>query len=228
MEGKKNLELSADSNESSAEYVAQKIRQDILDGYLSSGDKIREMELSAQLQVSRTPVREAFRVLQSEGFLTYNSGRGVVVAAINAEIAEQTWEVRSILESNAAAKAAQNITPEQLEELIAVQKAMEGLHPFDPHEYTRLDTRLHSLIACASGNAKLEENIHRLWLTSGLTRVFSTYGKKRANASCAEHGRVVHSIQMGDPILAKRYMEIHFSESIKTIVQSLRSEDKSA
>lgn len=207
------------ASQTSAEIVANRIRSAIIEGLLPPGHKLREVELAILMKSSRTPIREAFRVLQSEGYLEHVPRCGVVVAGIHKDEIRQLWELRSILESSAAALAATNISPEQLETLRKTQEQMETLASTSVHfEYNRMDSVLHHTIAKASGNCKLEDSIARLWHVTSLGRTRSIFWQERAIASCREHLNVVRAIEMGEPLLAQRYMQIHFEQSLTSII----------
>lgn len=207
-----------DASQTAAEIIASRIKSAIIEGLLPPGHKLREVELATLMKSSRTPIREAFRILQSEGYLEHVPRCGVVVAGLHKDEISQLWELRSILESAAAAKAATNISPEQMTLLLETQKQMESLPPTVHYEYTRLDTVLHHTIAKASGNAKLEDSIARLWHMASLGRTRSTFWQERAIASCREHMDVIRAIEMGEAMLARRYMQIHFEHSLKAII----------
>lgn len=207
-----------DPSQTTAEIIANRLKSAIIEGVLPSGHKLREVELASYMKSSRTPIREAFRVLQSEGYLEHVPRCGVVVAGLRKDEISQLWELRSILESAAAARAAAGISPEQMEFLLETQKRMEALPPTEHYEYTRLDTILHHAIARAGGNAKLEDSIGRLWHVASLGRTRSIFWRERVIASCREHSDVIKAIGMGEPVLAQRYMQIHFENSLKAIL----------
>ena len=205
-------------SQTTAEIIANRLKTAIIEGALPAGYRLREVELASYMNSSRTPIREAFRTLQSEGYLEHIPRCGVVVAGIQKDEVSQIWELRSILESTAAAKAAEHISSKQLDVLLETQTQMEKL-PSEMHsEYTWLDTVLHHTIAKASANSKLEEAILRLWHMASMGRTRSTFWQGRASASCREHYDVIQAIKMGDPILAHRYMQIHFENSLRTIL----------
>jgi len=209
-----------------ADSIANRLKNAIIEGLLPAGYKLREVELVSLMKSSRTPIREAFRVLQSEGYLEHIPRCGVVVAGIQENEVSQMWELRSILESAAAAKAAANISPELMALLLETQKKMENLPPTTHHEYTRLDTVLHHTIARASGNAKLEDSIVRLWSMASLGRTRSTVWGERASASCREHRNVIRAVEMKDSVLARRYMQIHFEQSLEAILAIQKASNK--
>ncbi len=217
--------LPGDDNSAgtTSESIAQKIRTAIIDGSLVPGHKLGEVDIASRMRTSRTPVREAFRVLQSEGYLEHIPRCGVVVAGLRRDEVSDLWELRSIREQAPAAAAARNISSDQFALLKDTQQQMEELAPFDPHEYTRLDTIVHAVVARASGNAKLEEQITRLWRMGSLGRTRSTFWKERALASCNEHKDMIRAIEMGDSVLARRFTEIHFTNSLRSILKILHS-----
>ena len=206
------------AHESTVETIVNRIRKDIIEGKLKAGQKLGEVHVSKQLNTSRTPVREAFRILQSEGFLTYNHGSGVMVATFTKEDARQLWEVRSLIEKTAAAQAALHVTPELMEELKELQTIMEKMGHEDYVEYNALDTRWHMFIANASGNMILKDVLERLWVRAGLIRTWSVSTGKRVVESWTEHRNVLAAIEAGDPVLASRYMEIHFENSLRAVM----------
>lgn len=208
----------ADTSQTTAEIVANRLRSAIIEGLLPPGYKLREVELASYMKSSRTPIREAFRILQSAGYLEHVPRCGVVVAGIHKDEVSQLWELRSILESAAAAKAAVNASPEQMTLLHETQKEMESLAPSSHSEYTRLDEVLHHTIARASGNAKLEDSIARLWHVASLGRTRSIFWQERAIASCREHGDIIKAVEMREPMLAQRYMQRHFEHSLRAIL----------
>lgn len=207
-----------DTSQTTAEIVANRLKSAIIEGLLPPGYKLREVELASYMKSSRTPIREAFRILQSEGYLEHVPRCGVVVAGIHKDEVSQLWDLRSILESAAAAKAATSASHEQRALLRETQKEMEHLAPSIHHEYSRLDAVLHHTIAKASGNAKLEDLIARMWHVTSLGRTRSIFWQERAIASCREHCDVIMAIEMGEPMLAQRYMQIHFENSLKAIL----------
>ena len=99
-----------------ADQIFEQLEREILAGKYQRGEILSEMRLSAELGVSRTPVREAIRRLEQEHILREN-GRGIEVVGISREDMLDMYEIRVALEGIAAGKAAQNITDEQLKEM---------------------------------------------------------------------------------------------------------------
>ena len=108
--------------------AAERLRALIVEGTLAPGTRLNERELSEQLGVSRTPLREAFRLLASEGLLDQLPNRGVQVAALSRDDVRQAFEVMAALEGLAGELAAARVTPADLADLEALQADLEQAH----------------------------------------------------------------------------------------------------
>lgn len=203
--------------ESIAEMVAQKIRDDIMNRTLKSGDKIREVELSKQLNVSRTPVREAFRILQSEGLVVHNPRVGVVVTSIGINDVVQLYEVRGVLEQLSAYSAASHITEEQLVELKEINNKMRACAQENPEDADKYDIEFHIYIAKLSHNPILEEQLAILHRKTRMVLNFVPFQKGRIPYSCKEHDDIINALEQHEPEIVKKYMDIHFQKSTKSL-----------
>ena len=203
--------------ESIAEMVAQKIRDDIMNRTLKSGDKIREVELSKQLNVSRTPVREAFRILQSEGLVVHNPRVGVVVSSIGIDDVVQLYEVRGVLEQLSVYSAANYITEEQLNELREINNKMLACAEDSPEDADNYDIEFHIYIAKLSHNPILEEQLAILHRKTRMVLNFVPFQKGRIPYSCKEHEDIINALAQHEAEIAKKYMDIHFQKSTKSL-----------
>ncbi len=208
--------------------IVRVLRDDVIAGRLQPGHRLREVEVCERLDVSRTPVREAFRVLQSEGFLVHVPRCGVVVAGAGLQEREvkDLWELRSIVEQAACALAAGSGGARNLREIEAAQQRLEELSPYAPPLFADLDTAVHFAIARAAGNKLLEGTITHLWRLASLARIRSLYSPERSRASCAEHRNIVDAILARDEVLAKRFMEIHMKNSFLFIRDMLLDQER--
>lgn len=202
------------------EAVTNALREAILDGVLPPSTWLREDEIAASLQVSRTPVREALRRLSDEGLAHKIAHHGTAVSPMSLEDILALYVVRENLEGLAARLAAKNTPPGLVPALQKVQAQMEELvDSGDPAALSRLNITFHRLIREAAGNQYLdrflgqaEQTVRRLAPTT-----FAAPG--RASTGCAEHAEIIRAIEAGDPDAAeeagKRHMrnarEIRFS-----------------
>lgn len=126
------------------EIIYEHVRQAILDGLIKPGQRLVERDIAAKFNASRTPVREALRKLETEGFIEYLPRKGVIVRGFNIEEIEEIYNIRKSLECLAIRSAIHKITSEQISDLQAIVEQLEqvengsavqttytGLHEFD-------------------------------------------------------------------------------------------------
>jgi DNA-binding GntR family transcriptional regulator len=184
------------------EVVATEIRRLILDGTLKPGERLIEDRLAEQLGVSRNPIREAIRILESEGFLDVADRRGSSVATLSAKQAGDLFDVRLVLEPLAARLAARTPSPAGIERMKQILTEVET----DPAGIGRdvlsdLHTELHSIIFEMTDNAYL--------IAIGLPMVKRGQWLLRQNApletpsAWSEHHGLIEAIEDGDEDLAE-------------------------
>ncbi|WP_101908417.1 GntR family transcriptional regulator [Marasmitruncus massiliensis] len=195
---------------STADMAAQTIRARIMSGELRPGEKLREVELCKQLEISRTPLREAFRILQSEGFLTYQSNSGVVVATLSMGYVIKLQEIRYALEPISARYAALHITPDQIRELRTINEKLYTQGQIDPKVTPELDIEFHTLIAQSTNNPAILEYLLELYRKTSMQRRLLPIRPDRLSHTYKEHNDIIYALELGDPELAVRYVSIHF------------------
>lgn len=214
-----NNQTKINSEDSISKVVAEKIREEIISGKLKPGDKLKEAFLSNQMQVSRTPIREAFRVLQSEGFLTYNPNCGVMVATLGVDDVSHLYEIRSVLEQISARYAALHISKEQLQELVSINEEIKNFDSLNPQRSSDLDLQFHNLIALASQNQILIDCLSVIFMKTAMVLRFIPFKKERIANTYKEHEDIILALTSGDSGLAQKYMEIHFYNSTKSLIR---------
>ena len=136
--------------------IASRLRTMIASEELRVGDRLRERDLAAQLQVSRTPLREALKILASDGLVTLLPNRGGVVTALSAAEIEEKLDVLGVLECFAGERACEVATDEELAELSAIHHEMLAARERrDRRAYFLLNQRIHLGIVAAAHNASL-------------------------------------------------------------------------
>lgn len=204
-----------------AEVVAEKLRQAILSGELFEGQKLNELELCEKLNVSRTPVREAFRVLQAEGYLTHNPRHGVVVTQLTLKDVRNMYEVRSCLEQLMVFNIAGDVNPEALMEMQQIISAMRALDLKDAKRFYELDGRMHEVLVQNCSNEKLRQLIINLRNSTYMVKYKSGFSPQRAHKSIQEHCDLVDAIANGDRESARRTMELHFQRALRFVEKRL-------
>src|SRR5689334_14584154 len=131
----------------------------IADGDLTAGQPLRQHELAGRLGMSRTPIREAVRRLQSEGLVVVENNRGAMVANPTPEQLLEIYEVRMLLEPPAAARAAETINAQDITVLTGLYERMDTCQPWEFH---RLNRTFHLTVYTAAQNTTLYEHIRGL------------------------------------------------------------------
>jgi DNA-binding GntR family transcriptional regulator len=181
--------------------VSEQIRGRILDGTLKPGERLVEDRLSAELGVSRVPVREALRGLSVEGLVTLLPRRGATVVEITPETVAELVEVRALLEGLNAKLAAQRHDPEivrALEDTLARGNAASK--DGTPEELARLNAEFHERLAEASRNAVLSDVMRGLRERTSIA--FAINGRARARGDWEEHAGILAAVIAGDAELA--------------------------
>lgn len=200
------------------------LREEIVEGALPPGTVLGEVEQSARLGLSRTPLREALSRLVADGLAAPGTGRGVVVTAVSLDEAPQLFDLRIALETLAARRAAElaadpasgEATRERFDELAAdFERATAQLsHGDDPTAYYVLTTQLDTALDAASGNSYLAESLRGLRLHLGRLRRLARNSPARLAASATEHAAIARAIAVGDADLAAASTVVHLHQAL--------------
>lgn len=200
-----------------AEEIRARIAEDIIRGHLSPGSPLEEIELARSFNVSRTPVREAIRQLEAEGFATARPRRGAVVATIAPERLHEMFEVMSELEALCAAYCARAMTEDQRRRLQAVlDEGTAAVAAGEVQAYSALNERFHDAIYEGSGNQFLADLALSVRRRCAPFRRAQFYSLGRLQRSHEEHGRIVAAILEGDADRAAAAMRSHIVVVEKT------------
>ncbi len=206
--------------------VCRQIRRLILGKEFRAGQKLSEIGLSKQLEVSRTPVREALKLLASDGLLVLIPKSGVWVANPSKREVEDAYALRAKLESWATSMAVRNVTPlylARLHERIQEAEVFDG--EGDAERYLEVNTAFHMTIAEMSGNSILMEHIRMILdktflYMAFLERIFDP----RDNLSLNEHIELLDAFTARDEALCVRLMENHVNGGLSHLTLSGRGE----
>ncbi|WP_327581081.1 GntR family transcriptional regulator [Nonomuraea sp. NBC_00507] len=184
--------------------ACSRLRELILDGSYPPGARLTEMEAAATLEMSRTPVREALRMLAADG-LVRPAGRGVVVVALEADDLDEAYQVRAALEALTAELAAARqregrIAPADLRALrevatLTATATAEGRLA----DAVRLNRRFHRTIAELAGNTMALRALERIWDQIQVSTLHSLVPPSRPAHVSAQHERLVTAIAGGRP-----------------------------
>ena len=181
------------------EKILETIREAILKGTLKPGEKVAEPELAERFGISRTPIREAFRQLESEGYLTVIPRKGAVVTALSEQDVQEFYAIKSILEGYAAELAATRLTDKDIDKLKSINEKLKALaSEGDVKAFFRVHGEFHDLFVRAAGNHKLAELITQMGLKFNRLRMASLSVKGRMDISVAEHERLIEAFKDQD------------------------------
>ena len=190
-----------------ADQIFEQLERDILTGKYQRGEVLSELRLSAELGVSRTPIREAVRRLEQENILK-ETGRGMVVIGISREDMLDMYEIRLRIEGLAARRAAANISDEQLkqmEETLDLQSFYIDKKEGDSAEQIRdMDSRFHELLYEGSGSRAFHETLSALHRKIMKYRSASVSKHSRALLSLEEHRAIYKALAAHDGDAAEK------------------------
>jgi DNA-binding GntR family transcriptional regulator len=163
------------------ERVVEAIRESIVKGQLKPSERLTEEEMAEQYQISRTPVREAFRELAAEGFIDIYPHRGAVVSSWDQKDVEDFYELKALLESYAARKAVDRLTEKDLQKMEKLNEQLERMAgKEDSAAVLKAHNEFHSVFVNACGNDKIVQ------INEQLVRQYRRY---RIAISLTEDGR---------------------------------------
>ena len=202
-----------------ADQVFDKIETDILSGIYARGEILTETKLSAELGVSRTPIREALRKLEQEHLIS-ESGKGSVVIGISEADLEDIFLIRSKIESIVAKMAAQNRTEEQLEKLKEVVELQEFyLEKQDADRLKIMDNQFHETVYKMSGSTIFYDVLMPLHKKIQKYRKVSVTDTKRAVQSVSEHKSIFDAIASKDGTNTVKLVDTHLKNAYESIMK---------
>lgn len=186
------------------EKILEHIRDAIISGALKAGSKVSEPELAERYGISRTPIREAFRQLESEGYLTVIPRRGAVVSEFSQKDVEDFYAIKSILEGYAARQACKKLTERDLDRLQANNKRLTELAEVnDIKAFIKVHNEFHEMFIKAADNEKLRELITSVVTRFQRLRLMSLSLPGRMEIVVQEHAKIIEAFRRKDPDAAE-------------------------
>lgn len=194
------------------------LKKAIFNGEYKSGDELSLTDIANRLGVSRTPVREAFQSLEADGLIELRMNKGAIVRPIDAKFIKDHYDMRILLEGEAAARAAAHgmDVSELLTRLYHLQDNMESV---TVDEYENLNMDIHTSIWNAADNEKLYGFLMSLWNGPSIGLFNSV--KDHYTQSTKEHIQLLQDIRNQDVEAARRDMEQHELRSMDNILKHL-------
>jgi len=216
--------IKLDSYQPLREVVCESLREAIRSGVLKPGERIMEIQLAEELGVSRTPVREAIRKLELEGYVVMMPRRGTYVASMSIRDINEIFEIRTALESLSNGLAADHITNDELEHLQRLLVIIGGyIKEGNIEKIVETDIEFHDLLYHAARNERLVGIISNLRDQLTRFRTLSMSYPGRLEETLEEHRLIVDAIASGDRKAASRAAERHMENSEKTLLKAMEA-----
>jgi DNA-binding GntR family transcriptional regulator len=199
------------------EEVAERLRQRIFQRELEPGSWIDELKIAEELGISRTPLREALKVLAAEGLVTMKVRRGAYVTEVSEQDLDEVYHLLSLLESDAAGVVAQRATDAQLQGLRALHAELEAATR-DRDRFFAINEQFHMRLLEIADNRWRDQMVADLRKVMKLNRHHSLFKTGRISESLAEHRAIVQALVQRDAALASQRMREHFRSGLEAAV----------
>ena len=196
------------------EEVAELLRQRIFRRELEPGSWIDEVKLAQEYGISRTPLREALKVLAAEGLVTMKVRRGAYVTEVSEQDLAEVYHLLALLESDAAAVVAERATDAELKELQKLHKELEAAVK-DRERFFAVNERFHMRLLELAANRWRNQMVADLRKVMKLHRHNSLLKSGRVRESLAEHAAIVQALAQRDAAAARERMQEHFRNGLE-------------
>ena len=209
------------------EKILETIRDAILKGSLKPGERVSEPDLAERFGISRTPIREAFRQLESEGYLEVIPRKGAVVASLSERDIEEFYAIKILLEGFAARMAAENLAAKDIERLETINERLKQIaKDGDVKNFFRVHNEFHEVFIKAAGNEKLYEMINQLVMRFKRLRLASLAHPGRMEISVEEHRNMIEAFKQRDGERADNLVRHAATIGADVLIQSMSHADK--
>ena len=196
------------------EEVAELLRQRIFARELEAGSWIDELRIAEALGISRTPLREALKVLAAEGLVTMKVRRGAYVTEVSEKDLRDVYHLLALLESDAARVVAASANQAQMEQIQALQKELEEAVAYRDRFFA-INEAFHMFLLQIADNRWRDQMVADLRKVMKLNRQHSLLKEGRLEQSLAEHKEIVQALLSRQPELAAQKMSIHFMNGLQ-------------
>lgn len=198
--------------------LVTRLRQAIVDGTLKPGAKVPERELCEQLGVSRTPLREALKVLANEGLIMLESNRGARVSSVTMEELEAVFPVIAVLEGLAGKLACENASDDQIAQLTSLHLDMSGHYEAgDKAAYFQSNRDIHNALFVAAGNPVLSQHYAMLSSRIERARLLANVSTQRWAEAVNEHRAIIDAIEKRDGERLCRLLNSHLNNKLSAL-----------
>ncbi len=193
--------------------VAELVRQRIYNRELAPGSWIDEMKMVEEFGISRTPLREALKVLAAEGLVTMKVRRGAYVTEVSEQDLRDVYHLLALLESDAAAVVADKATPQELDQLNALHQQLEAAVD-DANLFFQINEQFHMQLLALCNNRFLTQTVADLRKVMKLNRHQSLFKQGRIEDSLMEHRAIMTCLMERRAEAARHAMQTHFQHGL--------------
>jgi len=207
--------------------LVERLRRRIVEGDLAPGEKISEKALCLAYGVSRTPLREALKVLAREGLVVLTPHRGAHVSMLTVADLEQAFPVIGALEALAGELACARATDEEISKISLLHlKMLSAWKTRDRKKYFRLNQRIHEALAEAARNPVLDQIRSTLDGRVSRARYFANISTPRWDQAMAEHEAILAALKARDGARLGRILKEHLAHKLETLRGVIEDEEK--
>jgi DNA-binding GntR family transcriptional regulator len=206
------------------EQAAHRLRQMLVENRVAPGAKLNERALSEELKVSRTPLREAIKMLAAEGLVELLPNRGAIALALSEADVLNTFEVMAGLEAQSGELAAQRINDAELAEVKAMHFEMLAAYTRrDLPNYYRLNAAIHNAINAAAKNPVLSATYQQVNARLQALRFSSNKDEEKWQSAVQEHEQMISALAARDATAMRSVLLAHLGNKRDVVVQQLRA-----
>ena len=198
--------------------VVQVLRERIYSGRYLPGEALRQVQIAQELKVSRTPLREALRMLEREGIVKADLPGGVSVVQADFRRLIDAYELREVVDGLAARlAAARSAAQAEIRLLPIVERQRSALSSWEPSIYTKANVEFHAAIIAMADNEFLTNQMPIVRMTSQIFTPVALMAVDRVEQAIGEHMRLIKAIQRGDASAAERLSRQHIQNTIQRL-----------
>jgi DNA-binding GntR family transcriptional regulator len=215
------LRIRIDNHLTLRERIVSTIRSAIVNGQLRPGTRIAEPELAEKFGISRTPIREAFRQLETEGFISVIPRRGAIVASFSAQDVSNFYDLKMILEGYAARTATMLLSESDITRMETLNRQLEvASGKKDLRRVLELHNEFHDVFLRACGNEKLHQIVQNMVMQFQRFRMILAMPGK-VEGSIEQHVEIIDAFRKRDPALAEKLVQRNALYGKKILLKEL-------
>lgn len=202
----------------------RRLLEEIRRGELQPGARLRETELAERLGISRTPVREAIRLMETDGLVVHVPRQGATIRVLDYPEVMELYEMRAVLEGTAARLAARSASDLEIDELASLNEELAATT--DPRVAFELNRQFHMTLLDAAKNRYLVKSVSALEKTLLILGPSTLIEAERARKAVVEHNEVLAALRARDGAQAEAMMRAHIEAAHRVRLKTLRGRER--